>query len=443
MLLVYPPVIWLSIVIFGITETFFGAILLFKECKKRRSGAARFTTKYLSVFSIICVASLLLSGLTQALGWFPPVCYFDGFAQKIFSNLNVTSMGFYQLSRLYYCFANSQIHSDQGYSKCLFIFMYSIGICLVIGSIVYEVMEGMTIACGMYDNGNAYNQNSRVWVPRIWRLRWTLMFIITLFVWDFLTLILYRKKIDLIQKVYTKSENEVNRKINKRIVNVLHRISIITIWYDWTVFLVYCCAWLVAATNDPSSSFYVIFVWIMTSLNPFIYAPAMYLMLDHNTQEYKIFIKWIYRLKLYWCAICCECFPCCRCRSMVRAQYQLHQITGSEEDKKDLTVTPWDTRDLSVKTKHSQMTQNTIATKDGDTSTTEAKMAVHRQHNANMVLVEIDEHDEVKHDGIGASVEMTDMPRSSNINNYHQATQSEMSVEITNMDNVVVDGDLE
>ena len=63
------------------------------------------------------------------------------------------SMGFYQLSRLHYCFANSQIHSDKGYAKWVFIIMYTIGISLSIYLIVAgELAKGSDIfnaKCGI------------------------------------------------------------------------------------------------------------------------------------------------------------------------------------------------------------------------------------------------------------------------------------------------------
>ena len=40
-------------------------------------------------------------------------------------------MGFYQLSRLYYCFSKNKIYSNKAYPNYLFIIMYIIGILLL------------------------------------------------------------------------------------------------------------------------------------------------------------------------------------------------------------------------------------------------------------------------------------------------------------------------
>ena len=263
-----------------------------------------------------------------------------------------------------------------------------------------------------------YLTTAKMWVPREWRIIWALAGASMWLIWDLITLYLYRRKIKQIEKLFESDPNDANKEVTRRIISTLHRILVLTIWYNFFVFVRNTYTWTVAFTADPRSD-----LWIYTAiifgptLDTLVFATAMYLMLEHNTSHYTKFIKWVHHLRLYWCVICCECCCCCHCGAAVKEQYATHQTVPDQtgDKTKDLTVSPWDTRDLSVKTKHSQMTQITMATKDVETTRTEIQMTDHIHNNpTGIVLDGIDEHHEVQNSGQDISVGMHELAKLQN-----------------------------
>ena len=141
-------------------------------------------------------------------------------------------MGFYQLSRLYYCFSNQQIHSNKGYPKCLFIIMYAMGIMVGIGVVfsakMWEGSNFFRTDCAInhdlvyhYQHVDILSIDQKLAVPSVL----TTAFLLT--VWDFSMLILYIHKIKGFRRF-----KEEQPDIFKRIMSILHKIFILTISYE-------------------------------------------------------------------------------------------------------------------------------------------------------------------------------------------------------------------
>merc|ERR1719356_1716230 len=59
-------------------------------------------------------------------------------------------MGFYQISKLYYCFSQNQIYSKKGYPNWLFIIMYIIGIFIFLSGWSYPYFAvSLNLHCGI------------------------------------------------------------------------------------------------------------------------------------------------------------------------------------------------------------------------------------------------------------------------------------------------------
>ena len=112
------------------------SFILKSEIQNRRQASTTFTTKSLKCISILCIICSLLAELFYAIYTFPGICKFAGFMCASFTLCAMVSMELYQLFRLQYCFSNSQIHSNYGYPKHLFIFMYSCIILMTISSVL-------------------------------------------------------------------------------------------------------------------------------------------------------------------------------------------------------------------------------------------------------------------------------------------------------------------
>ena len=56
-------------------------------------------------------------------------------------------MGFYQLHRLHYCFANRKIHSKQAYPQCLLKIMFPTGLIIVLTDSIALIHSDYNLAC--------------------------------------------------------------------------------------------------------------------------------------------------------------------------------------------------------------------------------------------------------------------------------------------------------
>ena len=129
---IYTPEYWVSWFSASLIGILIHALILFKEIRNRRSSITKFTTKRLKILSISCIINGLIARIFFFTDYLYPFCIFSYVIGWIFYDLQFLSMGYYQLSRLYYCFANDQIHSNKGYPKWLFYIMYTSGIVFAV-----------------------------------------------------------------------------------------------------------------------------------------------------------------------------------------------------------------------------------------------------------------------------------------------------------------------
>ena len=104
-----------------------------KEWQKRRAGV-NFTTKSLKIWSALCIFSGPLIGFCIFALYFDGFCYFTWYFIGVTILYQPVFMGLYQLSRLYYCFANNQVYSNKGYPNWLFNIMFGLGYFSMMGS---------------------------------------------------------------------------------------------------------------------------------------------------------------------------------------------------------------------------------------------------------------------------------------------------------------------
>ena len=62
---ILPSAVCLTIMGIGVVKSFLAGVLLYKECKKRRSGETLFASKDRPTFSIICILCPLTVGLNE------------------------------------------------------------------------------------------------------------------------------------------------------------------------------------------------------------------------------------------------------------------------------------------------------------------------------------------------------------------------------------------
>ena len=208
-------------------------------------------------------------------------------------------MGFYQLYRLYYCFANEQIHSKKGYPKCLFIIMGIYGVSFGIYVYIILLFAGIddtslfVSECGFNDKYEFFSYPTQLFDGR-YIFPWSYYGVSKLGIvaWDLLTLFLYVFKIWTFKR-YTKNEQNVY----KRIMSILHKIFILTIFYE-----VFSMLYGGIVLFTP-----IWWCWsIARQLVSLSISVSMYLMMDHNNKQYLKFLKIIYFFRFHWMCCCCR-----------------------------------------------------------------------------------------------------------------------------------------
>ena len=273
---------WVGNCIVAIIFTIVIFRLLNSELKQRKQATVSFTTKWLKIFSISCIFSSFLSQLFYLIVYIPPLCTIMYLFCALSSLICGLSMGFYQLARLHYCFANEQIHSNKGYPKWVFITMYLFGTIMCFISLILIVLSDnstygfINSRCEYAKNGDLYIYT--VSMPIIPAAKtWYFIVFPCVVSWDILTLALYACKINVFLRYKDKTSDSV---VYKRIMGILNRITILTLFYIIMIAMG-------MAINAFVMKFKVIAAAQFTrSLVIFSYSYSMYLMMDHNQNKY-------------------------------------------------------------------------------------------------------------------------------------------------------------
>ena len=238
-------------------------------------------------------------------------------------------MGFYQISRLYYSFANEQIHSNKGYPKWLFNLMIAIGIFLSINYPLSFILSPhlISIKSKCYVNSKfeyvAISADPEFGVGEygfIWFLFNMLLYII----WDVSTLLLYGFKLKSMKKQYKESQPIVY----KRIAAILYKIFILSLFYE-IVTVISAFILITFGSIGLDSNFFDVLSAVWSCFVPLSFSYSIYLMMEHNHDKYVTFLRYIYKFRLYLC--------CCCCGHIVMDQ--LEELDGESQklsvDKKD------------------------------------------------------------------------------------------------------------
>ena len=300
------PSEWITCVVVGLFSFCINITLLKKEIHKRRSGQATFTTKYLKIWSILCIVFGCIIAFDYIIYFFNGVCYISYWIWSIGLSYQFIFMGFYQLSRLYYCFANNQIHSHKGYPNWVFIIMYAFGITILICS----MMPGNQIRypCGIDDKW-MYYESKRESIPSELNDRIENAALFAMMIWDCTTLALYAWKIKVLLKTKQTAcdspDSAKNDEVYARIVSILYKIAIITLFYQFGFLL----SSILEVISMLCKGWIGHFILCLAGSIPFVLLNfCMFIMMDHNQETYRTFLRILSVTKFYWIGCCC----CCR-----------------------------------------------------------------------------------------------------------------------------------
>ena len=244
-----------------------------------RNPDIKFPSKSLALFSYLCIIIGAIASISNRVHPGKSLQHIIYRISVTIGTLQYLLMQLFQLTRLYYTFARHSVHSKMGYPNWVFHFMFT-------GSIVSAllwIIPPWVLFPSMGDvESHALSSNCMSDME----ISGAILF----FIFDVINVFLYLKIIRLLTKL-AKDESSVYRNIQ----SILNRILILTFFY------------MIVTVSVFSLSFSFINLQNM-SVNL-----AMFLMLDHHSDQYIYFLRVLYRTRLYWC--------CCCCAPMVRKEY--------------------------------------------------------------------------------------------------------------------------
>ena len=271
-------------------------ILIKNEIKTRREPNIKFTTPFLQYTSLSCIVSGFLVYIFLLFTYLKGICKFNRFVATIFIYIEMVSMGFYQLSRLYYCYANDQIHSNKGYPKWLFIIMTIAGFLILINGPLSHLLSHnvglLRSECGFNANFEYYFTTFDL--TDFDGFLWYVITNLVYNVWDISTVLLYAIKIRLFRK-YQKTQPMVY----ERVMSILYKIFILSIFYEIINFLCIPVMIIMYFIGIDTLN-------LMVLIAPFNVAFVMYLMMDYNHKKYVKFLNFMHKYKFYLCYCCCR-----------------------------------------------------------------------------------------------------------------------------------------
>ena len=231
----------------------------------------------------------------------PGFCYFVFPLMGCVLGVQYLSMGMYQISRLHYCFSAAQVHHEKGYPQWLFLAMSTVGVCLLLSWVLfYAIAVPLPAACGIDADTNCFTELN---APLVSPTTWSAVHFALYHVWDLATLGLYALKIHSFRK-YKAEQEEVYR----RIMCILQRVAILTLFYD-TVFALTTC--VVVLFGFPPEIEAMPIKWSLlvsemgSALVVVLFSVSMLMMLEHNTAAYIRFLRLVRRLRLNFVFCCC------------------------------------------------------------------------------------------------------------------------------------------
>ena len=285
--------------------------ILYSETKKRLTVEVIFPDKArcLQFFSYSCLVFGAIKIVFDILQPIDCICVISHIFTTVACILQFSSMEYFQLSRLHYCFSRERVHSKNGYPKWLFIVMY----------IAPSVCGVLVIASWTSMMTRSECDFEVISLSDLDVMTWSVSYG-SFFSLDVFTAFLCWFKVRRIQHQQKSKESNVMTNIQ----TILHRMLLLTIFYLFVAVITQMTGFLFPGINTVACSV------------------SMYLMQDHNTKEYVHFLYVLKRFKLY---LCC----CCRGGRMVKDQYQamVHMLetdsTGTVKKQKSIESTMFET----------------------------------------------------------------------------------------------------
>ena len=310
-----PPELWIPLAAVSFIVFIPNAFIFIRERRKRQNRTVPYPSKYISISSYLCITLGPTFAINQVLLYFDGICMITNNIEDILCWGQFVAMECFQLFRIYYCFSQQKIHSKQGYPRWVFILMFILLFFFYILAIFLHDLAWPVSACYLETDGDSVFEYVQLMKVSTWQALAPISFLFAVCL-DVTTVLLYGCKI----RSFSRYKHSANDAIYKRLLCILRKILILTFFYQiFTVCLT--VLYLIGMTifgDIPISPMLLSIISLSVSI-------SMYLMQDHNSTEYMLFIKSLYRSKLYFC--------CCCLSGMVKDEYQ---VIMSDMDKTEM-----------------------------------------------------------------------------------------------------------
>ena len=144
-----PPSVWISAACISLVGFVLSMCLLGRERRNRQRRTIPFPSKYLSLFPYSSIALTPLATLSCVFYDLNGICLVARNVTPILCAVQYLLFSYFQLSRIYYCFSEKQVHSNKGYPKWVFSIMF---IATTLYAVSWAVFQSLSIPftqCGI------------------------------------------------------------------------------------------------------------------------------------------------------------------------------------------------------------------------------------------------------------------------------------------------------
>ena len=308
--LTLSPLYWSIWFIAGIICTIVVGCIARSEYQKRSSEPNLFVSDRLKITSALSIVSGLSTSIGLCLASLPGTCFITYTARALPFGIQYLSVGLYQLSRLHYSFSKTSTRNAHGYPKWVFILMVTVGITVTVSwTMLWILGPPFSPKCGFRKDfsfewhykskgilfgGNMDEQNEQF-------SQYSAVIIGIYSMWDITTLLLYSCKIKSLRNATKMSQDAVWRKF----MFILQRIITLTLFYQISMILFLPIAVFVGFSSDNNNVLRETVLLIESALLTMFLSISMYLMMEHNTNEYLQFLRFFRRTGLKYVYFCC------------------------------------------------------------------------------------------------------------------------------------------
>jgi len=300
---------WTLWMMASVTGTIITGLILWRETRKRDDDACTFGSNALRITSIVCMWSGLGVNICLIIWVLPGFCLMDSIPGAITFAMQFISLGFYQLSRLHYCFSRDRVYSHKGYPFWAFIVMIVAAILMIFWWLFNVIIvEPFTLKCGFSTSSGSFfhlkKQSHSILFNGMYR-DFVLSLIVCAQIWDITTLMMYIYKIWKIGTFFKSQSND----IWNNILSVLQRIVTVTLLYQLTMLLnavLFYFVPMIPGLKTDDNIAYTLRWCVMPSISSISWSLSMYLMMEHNLNEYIQFLYFCRTLHLDFVCFCCR-----------------------------------------------------------------------------------------------------------------------------------------